>query len=151
MDFLFNYSEDHAILLPGRVPGYKDTKVKLLPSSTTKKQVWSTYCEADNFRNVSYKTFLKIWKRYNPRLIVMKPMTDLCAVCQENSKLILHVSNKPESEKSIVSIVIAYMQHELIHVHVGIWSCGEAPFCCQPRERIFQASLHLCASYMINL
>ena len=31
--FITNYAEEHAILLPGRIPGYK----KLLPSSTTKK------------------------------------------------------------------------------------------------------------------
>ena len=35
--FLQNYSENHAILLPGRIPGYKRDDLQLLPSSTTKK------------------------------------------------------------------------------------------------------------------
>ena len=106
VDFLFGYSEDHAILLPGRVPGFKDTKLKLLPSSTTKKAVWSTYMEAaqeSSVHTVAYTTFTKIWMRYCPNLTVMRPMTDLCALCQENSKLILRVSNKSEGEKSSVS------------------------------------------------
>ena len=35
--FVFNYAEEQAILLPGRVPGYKRDDLKLLPSSTSKK------------------------------------------------------------------------------------------------------------------
>ena len=103
--FLFNYAEQHAVLLPGRVPGYKEMKLKLLPSSTTKKAVWSLYVEAgmESFvRTVAYSTFLQIWKQYCPNLMVMKPMTDLCALCQNNSKLILRLSNRSEAEKSVV-------------------------------------------------
>ena len=35
--FLSNYAEEQAILLPGRVPGYKRDDFKLLLSSTSKK------------------------------------------------------------------------------------------------------------------
>ena len=35
--FLNNYAEKNAILLPGRIPGYKRDTIQLLPSSTTKK------------------------------------------------------------------------------------------------------------------
>lgn len=35
--FINSYAEQHAILLPGRVPGYKRDNLQLLPSSTTKK------------------------------------------------------------------------------------------------------------------
>ena len=35
--FLSNYAEENAILLPGRIPGYKRDDVQLLPSNTTKK------------------------------------------------------------------------------------------------------------------
>ncbi|XP_065901333.1 uncharacterized protein [Dysidea avara] len=35
--FLQNYAEQHAILLPGRIPGYKRDNMKLLPSSSSKK------------------------------------------------------------------------------------------------------------------
>ena len=36
LSFINYYAEKHAILLPGRIPGYKDN-LQLLPSSTTKK------------------------------------------------------------------------------------------------------------------
>ncbi len=35
--FLQSHAEDHAILLPGRIPGYKRDDLQLLPSSTTKR------------------------------------------------------------------------------------------------------------------
>lgn len=35
--FLENYTEENAILLPGRIPGYKRDDIKLLPSSRSKK------------------------------------------------------------------------------------------------------------------
>ena len=36
IQFLQNYAEQHAILLPGRIPGYKRDDVKLLPLSNSK-------------------------------------------------------------------------------------------------------------------
>jgi len=37
VQFITNHAEQHGILLPGRIPGYKRDDLKLLPSSTTKK------------------------------------------------------------------------------------------------------------------
>ena len=37
--------DSNAMLLPGRVPGYKDLDVKLLPSSTTKHAIWELYLQ----------------------------------------------------------------------------------------------------------
>ena len=44
--FLLSYSEEHGLLLPGRVPGYSCTDIKLLPSSTSKRRIWRVYQEA---------------------------------------------------------------------------------------------------------
>ena len=35
--FLQNYAEENALLLPGRIPGYKRDDIKFLPSSKSKK------------------------------------------------------------------------------------------------------------------
>jgi hypothetical protein len=37
LKFLRSHAESNAILLPGRIPGYKRDDLQLLPSSTTKK------------------------------------------------------------------------------------------------------------------
>jgi len=41
LNFLQNYAEQHGILLPGRIPGFKRDDVKVLPSSDSKK----VYCD----------------------------------------------------------------------------------------------------------
>ena len=43
VNFLQNYSEQHAILLPGRIPAYKRDDMKLLPSSNSKKVMYVHY------------------------------------------------------------------------------------------------------------
>ena len=56
-----NLPDSNAMLLPGRVPGYKDSGVKLLPSSTTKHALWELYLQAaasSSMRAVAYPTAL---------------------------------------------------------------------------------------------
>ena len=92
------------MLLPGRVPGYKVSDVKLLPSSTTKHAIWELYLQAaatNSMRSVAYSKFTQLWRQLLPYIIVMKPMSDLCWVCQQNSAAITRSANCPE--KSTVS------------------------------------------------
>ena len=44
--FLLNYSEENALLLPGRVPGYSRSDLKLLPSSLSKRGILRIYHSA---------------------------------------------------------------------------------------------------------
>ena len=43
LNFVTQYAEHHALVLPGRVPGFKRDDVKLLLSSETKANVYSVY------------------------------------------------------------------------------------------------------------
>ena len=45
--FLHNYAEQHALLLPGRVPGYSWSDIQLLPSSVSKRAIWKVYHTAE--------------------------------------------------------------------------------------------------------
>ena len=80
--FLLNYTEENGLLLPGRVPGYRRTDIKLLPSSLSKRRIWQVYhtaAEEDNhIQSVAYSTFCKFWATLVPSLVIMKPMSDLC-------------------------------------------------------------------------
>ena len=90
-----NLPDSNAMLLPGRVPGYKDSGVKLLPSSTTKHTIWELYLQAAasrSMRAVAYPTF---WRQLLPNVVGMKPMSDLCWVCQQNSTAIMRAANQP--------------------------------------------------------
>ena len=67
--------------------------------------VWLEYqaaCESAGLRVAAYNTFCKLWRELLPQVTVMKPMTDLCAVCQQNSTAIMRAANLPEAEKSEV-------------------------------------------------
>ena len=103
--FILQYSEDNAILLPGRVPGYKRDDIQLLPSSVTKREVWESYCAVTSQQGshvVSYCLFCRFWKQLTPQVVVSKPMSDLCWTCQKNSTLIMRAHNKPVEEKTAV-------------------------------------------------
>ena len=107
VSFIDNYAEDHAILLPGRIPGYKRSDLQLLPCSTTKRSVWKEYRSATessiSIHSVAYTTFTNIWRKLLPHIMSTRPMTDLCAVCHQNAGLIMRSSNISEEEKSQVS------------------------------------------------
>ncbi len=101
--FLLNHCEKHALLLPGRVPGYSRTDIKLLPSSTSKRRIWKIYkgtAEQEETRVIAYSTFCRLWRTQLPYIILMKPMTDLCWKCQQNGNGILRAANSSDSVKS---------------------------------------------------
>lgn len=67
--FVRNYAEDHAVLLPARIPGYKRSDLQLLPCSTTKIAVWKLYKSASEEaqdRAVAYSSFCRIWRTLLP-------------------------------------------------------------------------------------
>ena len=108
--FITNYTEDNGIHLPGRIPGFKKTDIQLLPCHTTKKAVWRQYCLATQgcnppARQAAYRTFLLIWQKLLPQIIIGKPMTDLCWYCQRHTSLILRAANQPEEEKTQVKLI----------------------------------------------
>lgn len=107
VDFLENYAEVHAILLLGRTPGVKDYgKVKLIPSSVTKKEVYMEYIKAVESigeRGCARRTFQTYWRKYVPDIKIMKGMTDLCWVCQKNSSTISRSANMPIERQTEVS------------------------------------------------
>ena len=79
--FIMNVAEDQALLLPGRVPGFKRIDVKLLPSSMTKSRLWKSYqgaCAAVGHESVGYSKFCDLWTQLCPFIVIMRPVSDLC-------------------------------------------------------------------------
>ncbi|XP_035516337.1 uncharacterized protein LOC118327178 [Morone saxatilis] len=101
--FIINYAETHGMHLPGRVPGFWRSDLKLLPTNCTKVKVYSDYCvavAAANQRVVSVVTFRRIWREVVPFVVTMRPATDLCWTCQKYQKRISEAANKADSEKA---------------------------------------------------
>lgn len=51
----------------------------------------------------AYNTFCTLWRELTPYITVMKPMTDLCWVCQQNSTAIMRAANTPDEAESEVN------------------------------------------------
>ena len=77
-NFLTNYVEENAVLLPGRIPLFKKDDICQLSLSETKMYVWLTFkriCKESGKHTVCYKIFEK---PFQPNVVIAKPMTDLC-------------------------------------------------------------------------
>ena len=102
VDFLVNYAEVHAIMLPGRHPCHWKANYKLLLTNVTRRKVNDDYCLAgadSGIRVVARSTFYRLWRQLLPFITTMRPSTDLCWFCQKNSVLMLRSANSPDSEK----------------------------------------------------
>ena len=100
--FIKNYAETHGILLAGRIPGYKRMDVQLLPTHTTKRGIWNDYIRANGpspRRIAGYMSFINIWKKFAHHVMITKPRSDLCWLCQRNSVAIDQAANSSESYK----------------------------------------------------
>ena len=101
--FIENYAEENAILLPGRIPGVKDTDICFLPSAESKHDIWVKYelcCVKGNTLCVSYTTICKLWHEITPWIIVSKTMTDLCWKWESNYIMILYnCANQTDDKK----------------------------------------------------
>jgi len=78
-------------------------------------------------------TFTSFWRQLAPQIKVMKPMSDLCWVCQKNSVAIMRAANRPDTAKSDVN----YTSHEQVttgHISIGYPSSRGAPDVGDKRE-----------------
>ena len=100
--FIENYTEREGLSLPGRVPGYKSFRIKLLPTSTSKAELWRCYteaAEAGGYAGVGYSKFVDTWNGFLPSIKIMQPPTDLCHTCQKNTEKISGHAGASEIEK----------------------------------------------------
>ena len=75
----------------------------MLSSCETKISVWHVYtatCEASRERAICYKKFVDLWQQFHTNVVVVKPMTDLCLTCQQNTTT-LFASSKPSRARKI--------------------------------------------------
>ena len=100
--FIKIFAAEQAVSLPGRYPKFKDFKVQLLPSSESKASLWRRYKKASEDKDlsaVSYTKFVDLWNSLTPYIVIMKPASDLCSLCQLNNGKIAANVNVSEQEK----------------------------------------------------
>ena len=74
----------------------------MLPTCVSKAQLWRDYKAASppGQRVVRLSSFRSLWRQLLPYVVVGRPMSDLCWVCQRNNSHILRAVNIPEEMKS---------------------------------------------------
>jgi hypothetical protein len=115
--FIDNLASTHAMILPGRVPAFKDPDLKLLPSGLPESKVHRSFVEAaqkSDVRVISYRTFCRVWKQYRPNIRVQNPRTDLCSVCTANQLNLGTMSNLSEEDQ--LKLLRASSDH-LVHAN----------------------------------
>ena len=90
--------------------------IQLLPTHTTKRSVWREYIKASRslyIHTAGYHSFCKIWKKFLSHILITKPKSDLCWVCQRNNRTINSTTNLSESVKQQVNLNIFILQFYL--------------------------------------
>jgi len=79
VQFIVNFADQHSLILPGHIPGFKRNDVCTLPSCETKASVWRYYqaSAAPGQRVVKLSTFCHLWSQLLPFIVIAKPMADL--------------------------------------------------------------------------
>jgi len=86
----------------------------------TLQSVWVEYvvsCKEAGVRAAQYSTFTALWRQLTPQIQVMKPMSDLCWVCQQNSRAIMKAANMPEEQKSQVEVIVKIEHNTFTYTH----------------------------------
>ncbi|XP_033096656.1 uncharacterized protein LOC117100916 [Anneissia japonica] len=110
VEFITGYAEVHALVIPGRVPGFKsaDPRTRLLPCNVTKAKVWRLYKKAlqemtspdgKEYHVLGRSSFYNSWNAYCPYVRTTKPRTDLCWTCQKNNRKVYQSANQTLAEK----------------------------------------------------
>ena len=97
--FTHNLPDSNAMLLPGRVPGYEESDVKLLASTIIKHTIWELYLQAAATIS-TYLTFTQLWRQRSGDEADERLVSDLSAEQWSHHAF----ENRPEEEKSTVSI-----------------------------------------------
>ena len=84
MEFITNYAGVFGLSMPAAPRGRANTVPTYLPSSCSFQSVWTLYCQAQkgDEETMGYHTFLRLWHRKLPSIVIMIPRINVCARCK---------------------------------------------------------------------
>lgn len=101
--FIKNFSAQNALILPGRLPAYRlNTDLNILPCSMSKLYVFDLYKKAadeTDIEIVGKTTWYDLWNTFCANIVIQKPRTDLCNVCQKQTVSLGQMQGLTEEEK----------------------------------------------------
>ena len=98
-DFIQHYASVHGLPQPSAPRGHNIPALTYLPSSCTKLLVHALYVKAGG--SVSYRTWLQLWARDCPSVIIMQPKEDVCGECSDLQSKSVRVKTEVSRQQSV--------------------------------------------------
>lgn len=103
LKFIENFAVQNAVVLPGRVPGFKNPDLLLLPSEFTKKAIHEKYAAiVSDAERLPYSSFTELWRELLPTVCIQKPRTDLCSECKLDSLALSKLKSMDEEKRRVL-------------------------------------------------
>ncbi|XP_051153734.1 uncharacterized protein LOC127277001 [Leptopilina boulardi] len=101
--FIKKFCAQNALILPGRLPAYRlNTDLNILPCSMSKSYIFDLYkkaAEETDIEIVGKSTWYDLWNTFCANIVIQKPKTDLCNVCQKQTISLEKMQGLTEEEK----------------------------------------------------
>eukprot|EP00117_Sycon_ciliatum_P000041 scpid56946/ scgid1023/ len=98
-DFIRNYAVVNGLPQPAAPRGHNTPAPVYLPCITTKKLVHQKYVDAGG--TVSYQTFVKLWLKETPDVLIMTPKEDVCGECSDMQSKITRARTEISRQKTV--------------------------------------------------
>ena len=98
--FVQTFANIYGLPQPAAERGRPEDPPVYLPASHNKKKAYKTYSESVT-SPVHYRSFCRIWQKRAPHIKVMKPRTDVCAVCEKHREKIRLAKTEEETDAAV--------------------------------------------------
>ncbi len=98
--FILNFAQNNGLVLPGRLPGYRNNSdLLLLPSTMTKTYVYDKYRAVEKQNPMGRRLWYLTWRQFCSNVVIQRPRSDLCSICQHAVTSMGRLAGFPEHIK----------------------------------------------------
>ena len=85
-------------------------------------ECYKTSCEVAGIRYAQLTTFRKYWQQLVPHIIITKPRSDLCWMCQTQSTLIAKTKNSLQEKSQVLfSVLQTWNTVHVVYSWINLW------------------------------
>ena len=104
VSYIRSHAATHGIPLPAAPRGRGHAPPIYLPTSSSKKQVFSEFLDAEDDPLISYETFRSLWKIHCADVIVQRPHSDVWAKCDKLRGKVRHAKTEEDTQHATTQL-----------------------------------------------
>ena len=108
--FIRSYAATFGMPQPAAPRGRPGLPPVFLPASINKKKLFAEYEKSAEAGTISFETFRRYWQIHAPEVVIMKPRSDVCYICDKHREAI-RVSKTEEETQAASSELAEHLQH----------------------------------------